>query len=82
MVYNGILMKTIVISVIVSIGLLLFFLAGWFHDCHIKMSALIHLKDNAVDNFLNSNQLDIFNPCSMFQLCCFIEWLADEHTTV
>ncbi len=30
MVYNGILMETIGISVMVSIGLLLFFLAGLF----------------------------------------------------
>ncbi len=29
MVYNGILMETIGISVMVSIGILLFFLAGW-----------------------------------------------------
>ncbi len=30
MVYNGILMETIGVSVMVSIGLLLFFLTGWF----------------------------------------------------
>ncbi len=38
MVYNGILMETIGISVMVSIGLLLFFLVGWVHIFVIKIS--------------------------------------------
>ncbi len=33
MVHNGILMETIIIYVMVSIGFLLFFLAGWKQVC-------------------------------------------------
>ncbi len=33
MVYNGIIMETIVISVMVSIGLLLFLIAGCSREC-------------------------------------------------
>ncbi len=47
-VYNGILMETIGIPVMVSIGLLLFFLAGFslFKGCNVRVTFLwIFFKD-------------------------------------
>ncbi len=41
MVYNGILMETIGISVMVSFGLLLFFLAGLYQKLTISMNLKI-----------------------------------------
>ncbi len=44
MVYNGILMETIGISVMVSIGLLLFFFAGYFSDTYSKEYSFLFPK--------------------------------------